>query len=412
MIKGKPGNMSHGSTKETLDGINMDYFTNLSENLIKGKFNFTPTRRIMIPKGTGKAGERPLSIANPREKIVQKAIALVLEMIFEPLFLDNSHGFRPNRGVHSALKQLHPVGGHFTWVINGDISKCFDKIPHDKIMTLLSKQIMCHRTLELIKKSLVNPAMKNKKVIPSYIGTPQGSIVSPILSNIVLHELDLFCSKLKQNFDTGSSRRVNPKYHSLGSARFKSKNPTLRAEHLKKMMNMHSVDTQDPNLRRLTFVRYADDFVVLLISNLSDAYSIRRKIKDFLKNHLGLDLNEEKTTINNIKDGFKFLGAHIIKRGSIISKVRNIEGKRNLSKPYRKRHIRRISILAPLDDMILKLINLGFARRNHLGNLLPKSRRELVNLSHYQILSFYNSIIRGTFNFYSFAGNYDQLRKI
>jgi len=395
MIKGKPGNMLH--EKETLDGISLNYFTKLSENLLKGKFKFTP---ILIP--SEKVGKRPLSI---REKIVQKALALVLEMIFEPTFLENSHGFRPNKGVHSALKQLYLKGGPFRWVINGDISKCFDTIPHDKIMNLLSKRIKCHRTLELIKKSLVNPAIKNKTVIPSNMGTR--NIMSPILSNIVLHEFDVFCNKLKLNFDKGSSRKVNPKYHSLGSVRYKTKNAILKAENLKKMMNMPAKDTQDPNFRRLIFVRYADDFIVLLISSLTEVYTIRRKIRDFLKNNLGLDV--EKTTINNIKDGCHFLGAYIKQRGSVISKVvRKTEN----TKIIRKRHIRRLSILAPLDKIILKLIKLGFARKNHLGQLIPKSRRELVNLSHREILSFYNSRIRGLFNFYSFAGNYDYLKKI
>jgi retron-type reverse transcriptase len=114
MIKGKPGNMTRGVTKETLDGISMDFFTKLSEALLKGKFNFTPTRRIMIPKGPGKTGERHLSIASPREKIVQKAIALILETIYEPNLSENSHGFRPKRGVHTALKQLHIQGGTYT----------------------------------------------------------------------------------------------------------------------------------------------------------------------------------------------------------------------------------------------------------------------------------------------------------
>jgi retron-type reverse transcriptase len=112
-------------------------------------------------------------------------------------------------------------------------------------MKLLSQQISCHRTLELIKKSLINPAMLGNKIIPSLQGTPtpQGSIVSPILSNIVLHELDTFCNKLKKNFDIGRARKVNPKYHSLNTSRSKSKNPTLRANHLKQMMNMPAKDT-------------------------------------------------------------------------------------------------------------------------------------------------------------------------
>lgn len=126
MIKGKPGNMTQGSTKETLDGISRAYFSRLSEDLLKGRFNFTPTPfafgfakstakgRIMITKGPGKTGERPLSIANPREKIVQKALAFILESIYEPIFTNNSHGFRPNKGVHSALKELYTKGGTYT----------------------------------------------------------------------------------------------------------------------------------------------------------------------------------------------------------------------------------------------------------------------------------------------------------
>lgn len=120
MIKGKPGNMSKGTTSETLDGIRLEFFKKLSYELKKGNFKFTPTsrRRILIPKGPGKSGERPLSIAakqweTSREKIVQKAVAVILEAIFEPLFLDTSHGFRPNRGTHTALKQLYIKGGNF-----------------------------------------------------------------------------------------------------------------------------------------------------------------------------------------------------------------------------------------------------------------------------------------------------------
>jgi len=413
MIKGKPGNMTRGVTKETLDGISMDFFTKLSEGLIKGKFNFTPTRRIMIPKGTGKTGERPLSIASPREKIVQKAIALILESIYEPKFSENSHGFRPKRGVHTALKQLHIQGGTYTWVINGDISKCFYKIPHEKIMKLLSQHISCHRTLELIKKYLINPAMLGKKLIPSHQSTPQGSIVSPVLSNIVLHELDSFCDKLKKSFDIGKARKVNPKYHSLGSSRYKTKNHILRANHLKRRINMPAKYTQDPKFRRLLYVRYADDFLLLLISSQTEAFTIKRKISDFLKNHLQLELNASKTTIANVKDGFEFLGAHIIQRGTIIAPVRRAKGTLDEIKlKIKSRHLRRLSVLTPLEKLTQKMINLGFARRNHLGTLYAKSRRDLVNLSHYEILSFYNTRIIGTLNFDSFASNYSHLRKI
>jgi retron-type reverse transcriptase len=412
--KGKPGNIRKVTT-ETLEAFSMDFFTKIREDLIKGKFNFTPTRRLWFPKGPSKTGERLLSIA--REKIVQKAIALILETIYEPKLSENSHGFNTKiRDPHRALKQIQIQGGSYTWVINGDISKCFDKIPHEKIMKLLSQHISCHRTLELIKKSLINPAMlgNGNKIIHSHQVTPQGSIVSPILSNIVLHELDSFCDKLKKNFDIGKARKVNLKDQSMamGYKRYKANNPNLRANNLKRMMNMPAKDTQNPNFRRLLYVRYADDFLLLLISSQTEAFTIKRKIRDFLKNHLQLKLNASKK-IANVKDGFYFLGAHIIHRGTFIAPGRRAFGNTDgTTLIFRSRHVRRLSVLAPLEKIIQKMIYLGFARRNHLGTLLPKSRRDLVNLSHYDILSFYNSRIRETLNFYSFAGNYSHLRKI
>jgi len=106
--------MSRGTTPQTLDGIKLEFFQNLSNKLKNGTFRFTPTRRIMIPKGNGKTGDRPLSIAAPREKIVQMAVSMILENIFEPEFLNTNHGFRPNRGTHTALKSLYISGGQYT----------------------------------------------------------------------------------------------------------------------------------------------------------------------------------------------------------------------------------------------------------------------------------------------------------
>jgi retron-type reverse transcriptase len=103
-IKSNPGNMTPATTLETLDGIDLAYFERLKKELRTGAFQFKPARRIMIPKTNGKT--RPLTIAAPREKIVQMAIAMVLEGIYEPNFSPNSHGFRPNRGVHTALRQV------------------------------------------------------------------------------------------------------------------------------------------------------------------------------------------------------------------------------------------------------------------------------------------------------------------
>lgn len=249
--------------------------------------------------------------------------------------------------------------------------------------------------------------MLNKKIIPSKIGTPQGSIMSPVISNIVLHELDLFMSKTKDKFDIGKIRRRNPKYHSLSSSRLKSKNPDLKISHLKNMLNLPSRDLMDPNFKRIMYIRYADDFIILVIGSMNDCFNLRRKVKDYLSNKLKLELNVEKTEISNLKKGINFLGSKIIQRGKVYVNIKNT------SKPgLRRRSTRRLSILAPLETIINKLIIAGFARKNHLNKTLPRGRRDLVNLSHYDIISFYNSRINGILNYYSFAGNFDQLRRI
>lgn len=145
--------MTKGTTRETLDGISFEWFERIASVIRDGSFKFEPARRVMIPK-PGKRERRPLGVGNPRDKIVQKGLRIVLEAIYEPKFYDCSHGFRPQRSTHSALRQLHLRSHHFTWVIQGDISKCFDTIPHRKIMDILKRRIICDKFLTMIQKSL------------------------------------------------------------------------------------------------------------------------------------------------------------------------------------------------------------------------------------------------------------------
>lgn len=408
LIKSKKGNMTPGVDKKTLDGVSWDFFVSLGDKVRKGQFEFAPSRSVSIPKANG--GKRLLSVGPPRDKIVQKAIALVLENIYEPIFSNSSFGFRPKRSTHLALKELYMKGGNYSWAINGDISQCFPSIPHEVIINLLRNQLSCSRTLELIHKSLKAEVLgEDGKLRKTELGTPQGSVVSPVLSNIVLHELDTYIEKYKAKFEKGKSRAVNKRYHALNSVRHKSKNREKRAQNLALMMQLNPKNTQDPNFKRLLYVRYADDFVILLISSQAEAFSLRRALRDFLKDKLGLDLNMDKTSIVNTKEGFDFLGATITRVEHIITrtKVRN-----HTNNIIRKRVNRRLIINAPLRKIIDKLIKNKFARRNHLNVVLAKGRKDLVNHSHYDILRFYNSRITGILNFYSFAANYSSMRSI
>lgn len=185
LIKSKAGNMTQGETNETLDGLSNQWIQEVSAKLKSGRFNFTSMRRTYIKKKDN--SDRPLTISSPRDKIVQKAIQLVLEPIFEPHFDDNSHGFRPNRGCHTALKQLQSWFHGVTWIVESNIQDCYDSMDHKTLLKIIGKRVRCIKTLALIKKGLECGIINLKTFSKTKVGTPQGSILSPLLCNIYLH---------------------------------------------------------------------------------------------------------------------------------------------------------------------------------------------------------------------------------
>lgn len=206
LIKSNPGNMTKGIGNETLDGMNKEYLLNVQLKLKAGKYEFNPARRIQIPK-PGKNETRPLTIASPREKIVQKAILLIMERYYEPQFLYTSHGFRPGKGTHTAIQQLESTFQSAHYVIEADFSKAFDTISHELLMDVLKNDIKCEKTLKLIRSGLKAGYSEFGNLHNNLSsGTPQGSILSPILCNIFLHKLDNFIEELKLEYNKGTKR--------------------------------------------------------------------------------------------------------------------------------------------------------------------------------------------------------------
>ena len=155
IIKKNLGNMMKEIDNKTLDKINLNFFSKISENILNGSFKFLPVRKVEISKGKSKL--KPLSISSPCQKIVLKAMEMVFSLIFEEFFLDCNHGFRPNRSCHSALERLQLNVGNvsaFDWVIEGDIKSCFDNIPHNIIIKGINRKIDCPATTNLVKKLL------------------------------------------------------------------------------------------------------------------------------------------------------------------------------------------------------------------------------------------------------------------
>jgi group II intron reverse transcriptase/maturase len=393
----KEGNLTRGINNETIDGFKIQKIEQIIKKLRHEKYYPSPVRRTYIRKKNGK--QRPLGIHTFEDKIIQEVIRQILEAIYEPLFSDNSHGFRPNRSCHTALHQIKTKGTGSNWCIEGDIQSFFDSIDHNILIELLNKKINDGRFLELIRKFLKAGYMENGIKRNTITGTSQGGIISPILSNIYLHEFDKYVETLKMEFSKGKKRKTNNLYARLDKRKttlikhgfFREANKIRKEKH-----KIPSGDPLDPNYKQLQYVRYADDFVVMIIGSKSETLEIKNKINMFLKQTLNINLNDEKTlTTNLLKDKVRFLGYNIckahnnshIRKNSLGHKMRLING--------------RIQLLIPAEIIQDKIK--PFREKNK-----PIHMPYRIHLPILDIISIYNSEIRGLYNYYSLANNVAQ----
>ena len=307
------GAMTKGTNGETVDGMSIKKIEKLIDDVRHERYKWNATRRVYIPKKDGK--QRPLGIPTWSDKLLQEVIRMILEAYYEPQFSKSSHGFRPQRGCHTALSEILTWKGT-KWFIEGDISKYFDTINHDVLLNILSKNIQDNRFLRLIDNLLKAGYLEDWKFNKTISGTPQGGVISPLLANIYLNEFDNWVENvLIPKYTKGKRQKSNPEYNKFNNkiAKCQANGNFLTAKKLKiKRRNIPSIDTQNADYRRLRYVRYADDFILGFTGSKQEAEEIKAEIGEWIKANLKLELSQEKTLITHASSNFaRFLGYDI-----------------------------------------------------------------------------------------------------
>ena len=415
-IKSKPGNMTPGTDEETLDGFSLQMIRGIIQDMRTEQFHFKPVRQQFIPKSNGKM--RKLGIPCVRDKIVQEVMRMILEAIYDSphgsSFSDASHGFRPNRSCHTALEEFRGKWVGMNWFIEGDIRACFDELEHHTLITILQKKIQDQRFLNLIWKLLNAGYMDlhgEKK--ESLIGSPQGGLISPILANVYLHELDEFVEQLQTQREKGKKKHRDPNYARLSQQRgrmIKRGETKTKAfkEIGKQLRSIPAMQVNDPDFIRVRYLRYADDWIIGICGSQALAEDLKQQIKTVLWEKLKLTLSEEKTRITNARtEEASFLGTMLqIGRGGE-AKVK--QQKNCLGISFKRRTTGWQTVLnAPLPRLVKRLQERGFCTKE--GK--PQSKPGWSHLDADQIINLYSSINRGIQNYYRFADNWKQISRI
>lgn len=414
-IYSKEGNMTQGVDGTTIDGMSLERIEKLIESLKDYSYQPKPSKRVYIPKKNG--SKRPLGIPSFEDKLLQEVVRMILESIYEGSFSDTSHGFRPNRSCHTALIQVKERFTGVKWFIEGDIKGFFDNIDHHILITILKRKIEDEAFINLIWKFLRAGYLEEWKYHKTYSGTPQGGIISPILSNIYLNELDHFVEEYKATFDKGKARKRSREYRtrearlSRARKRYKEKWDEMNEKekekarlHVKEiknhMMEIPYKNPMDEGYKRLQYTRYADDFLIGIIGRKEDCRKIKDDLTEYLKKELKIELSQEKTLITHSKDRARFLGYDV--------KIShdNKTAKHTASGHKQRTRTMSCELLLPHEVWRNKLIEYKALNIDSTtGKWKSMHRAHLLQNDDLEILSTYNAEIRGLYNYYRLANN-------
>jgi group II intron reverse transcriptase/maturase len=403
-ISRNQGALTAGSDEQdTVDGMSIQRIRRVIDELRQERFRFSPARRIQIPKKSG--GTRPLGLPNFTDKLVQEALRQLLEAYYEPRFRSSSHGFRQGRGCHTALAALKYKFKSAAWFIEGDIRGCFDNIDHEVLMGILARDIQDGRLLNLIRMGLEAGYLEDWQYNRTYSGTPQGGILSPLLANIHLNELDGYIEDvLMPQYNRGERRAVNLEYkrYEFAIKQARKNGEAAKARQLEQQRRqLPSQDVNDPNYRRLQYIRYADDFILSYIGPKAEAETIKDAIGTFLKEKLHLELSPTKTLITHARTEYaRFLGYaisvyhaenKISPRKGTQAKIRTQSGCIRLGLPMGK-----------VDELTAR----------YLSNGKAVAENRMLRFTDATIVNVYQQRFRGIAEYYKYAVDRRRLQKL
>nr|YP_010448260.1 hypothetical protein NRL16_pgp029 [Symbiochloris sp. SG-2018]UTQ75741.1 hypothetical protein [Symbiochloris sp. SG-2018] len=418
-LKNNVGALTPATEFETLDGFSYTRVSKIIGSLRDESFQPKLYRLKQIPKPNGT--KRPIVIQGPTEKLIQEIIRMILNAVFDDSFDSNSHGFRIGKGCHTALNYVRTNFDGVSYIIKSDIKNCFGRINHKILIRILRERISDERFIRLINKFLKAGYLcetTNKKVFPK-VGTPQGSIISPILCNIYLDKLDKFINlRISQNQILKNKKHNNPKVASLKTKITRIKKQLNKIENaiqkpaallqrhklLKELkitqLKLLKIPLTIRNKIHIYYVRYADDWIIGINGPKTLAKRLESEMHEFLANELQFTLSEEKTQINEIrKTPTLFLGyelrlqkrSKILKLMHPISKIHFLKGTTG----------HKIKLHLPKQLVLKRLYKKGFCTEKGF----PVSYKKLTSFDDYTILLQFNSVRSGLINYYCLCDN-------
>jgi group II intron reverse transcriptase/maturase len=403
-IYANKGAMTPGASQETADGMSEQKIGRIIDAMRHERYRFSPARRAYIPKKDGKL--RPLGMPTWSDKLVGEVVRLLLEAFYEPQFSDRSHGFRPGRGCHTALREVARTWTGTTWFVESDIADCFGSFDHQVMLSILAEKIHDGRFLRLMRNMLQAGYLEDWTWNATLSGVPQGGVASPVLSSIYLHKLDIFVEQvLIPEYTRGALRSRNPEYRSTEHAIARARRHGDRAEARALYRQLHALpsqDPRDPGYRRLRYCRYADDALLGFAGPKAEAEEIKRRLGQFLRDELKLELSPAKTLITHARtQRARFLGYEI----SVASTTRTT--KRRTASDRRNRRSLNGTVVLHVPADVVRAKSAPYLSRGK-----PACRNPMVNEDDYSIVGRFGAEYRGIVQYYLLASDVFRLHRL